>query len=125
MTMTTTAQELFDALPDHRKLALLGDVFTVLEYDEDGNPGSEWSPSDTTQALGDLFRKYGVTFTTPGARLLDDDTPASGRPAKVVRCFVCDEEADAQPGSRCGRDLSEERGQPAGTSICRGVYYVA
>jgi hypothetical protein len=52
------------AMPTARKLALLSRVFDTLENDEDGNPGSEWS-SDTAQALGELFEKFGITFTPP------------------------------------------------------------
>jgi len=58
------AQEQFDALPEWKKLSLAAAVFKVLEYDEDGNPGSVWS-ADTTQSLGELFANYGVTFTPP------------------------------------------------------------
>ena len=61
----STAQAQFDALPDWKKISLAGAVFRVLEYDEEGQPGSEWS-SDTTQSLGELFNHYGVTFTAPG-----------------------------------------------------------
>lgn len=61
-----TAQEQFDALPDWKKASLAAAVFRVLEYDSEGNPGSEWS-SDTTQSLGELFATYGVTFTPPEA----------------------------------------------------------
>lgn len=58
------AQQAFDALEPETKLNLLGRVFEILEYDDDGMPGSRWSP-DTTQALGELFNKFGVVFTSP------------------------------------------------------------
>lgn len=60
----STAQKQFDALPEWKRLSLAAAVFNALEYDDEGNPGSEWS-SDTTQALGELFELYGVTFTSP------------------------------------------------------------
>jgi hypothetical protein len=62
----TEAQQAFNALTLVQKANLAKEVFEILEYDEDGNPGSEWS-SDTTQYLGDLFNRYGVTFTPPTA----------------------------------------------------------
>lgn len=71
------AEAAFDALPEWKRLSLAKAVFLVLEYDEDGNPGSEWS-SDTTQALGELFERYGIVFTVPetedltGRTLYDD-----------------------------------------------------
>jgi hypothetical protein len=70
MSSKSKAEEAFDALPEWKRLSLAKDVFLNLEYDADGNPGSEWS-SDTTQALGDLFATYGVKFTQPGE--LDTD----------------------------------------------------
>jgi hypothetical protein len=60
------AQKAFDALPEWKRLSLAAAVFKTLEYDGDGNPGSEWS-SSTTQSLGELFAAYGVTFTVPGS----------------------------------------------------------
>lgn len=56
----------FDALTISDRASLAEDVFNVLELDEDGNPGSEWS-SDTLQALGETFERYGVTFTDPNS----------------------------------------------------------
>ena len=60
----TPAEQAFEAMPTDRKLLLLRRVFEQLEFDEDGEPGGEWS-SDTTQALGDLFNNFGVVFTSP------------------------------------------------------------
>lgn len=60
----TAAERAFSALSDERKRLLLQRVFEILEYDEDGKPGGEWS-NDTTQALGDVFGAFGVTFTDP------------------------------------------------------------
>jgi hypothetical protein len=54
----------FKALTQQQRNRLLDEVFSILEYDQDGQPGGKWS-SDTTQSLGDLFTGYGVTFTTP------------------------------------------------------------
>lgn len=62
--LPSKAQKVFDALPDAQKLVIVGKVFQILEYDEEGNPGGEWS-SDTTQALGELFNSFGVVFTSP------------------------------------------------------------
>lgn len=61
----TRAQERFDALPADTKVEMLSQVFQILEYDDEGKPGCEWS-SDTTQHLGDLFASYGISFTVPG-----------------------------------------------------------
>jgi hypothetical protein len=58
------ARQAFDALSGVKKLNLIEEVFEILEYDEDGNPGGQWS-SDTTQSLGELFNRYGVKFTDP------------------------------------------------------------
>jgi hypothetical protein len=54
----------FESLSQSDKLSLLREVFCILEYDEEGEPGCEWS-SDTTQYLGETFEKYGVVFTPP------------------------------------------------------------
>ncbi|TCC19941.1 hypothetical protein [Kribbella sindirgiensis] len=59
------AQERFDALSADTKVEILSQVFQILEYDDEGSPGNDWS-SDTTQNLGDLFASYGITFTAPG-----------------------------------------------------------
>lgn len=66
MSKPSDAQKAFDALPEWKRLSLAAAVFKVLEYDEDGEPHSEWS-SDTVQSLGDLFAAYGITFTSPDA----------------------------------------------------------
>ena len=62
--MITGAEAAFNALPFSVRAAIARSVFDILEYDEEGNPGSEWS-SDTLQALGDLFQANGVSFTPP------------------------------------------------------------
>jgi hypothetical protein len=58
------AQRAFDALSLVQQRNLLNAVFDCLEYDSEGQPGSEWS-SDTLQAIGEAFNRYGITFTTP------------------------------------------------------------
>jgi hypothetical protein len=58
----TEAERAFNALADDRRLLLLQRVFEILEYDDEGNPGDEWS-SNTTQALGEMFENFGVKFT--------------------------------------------------------------
>lgn len=60
----TGAERAFAALTDVQRGRLLREVFEILEYDEEGRPGSEWR-SDTMQALGELFNRYGVLFTEP------------------------------------------------------------
>lgn len=54
----------FNALTESDRSRLARDLFTVLEYDSDGNPGSEWS-SDTLEDISNVFASYGVTFTDP------------------------------------------------------------
>lgn len=63
---TSKALEQFNELPWRKQLELCRAVFNVLEYDTEGNPGNAWS-SDTTQALGETFERFGVTFTPPEA----------------------------------------------------------
>jgi hypothetical protein len=58
---------------------LLRGVFEVLEYDPDGRPGSQWS-SATTQALGELFAQFGITFTSPDQADTQPEPPAQTRP---------------------------------------------
>ena len=69
------AREAYDRLAASVKFALLREVFEILEYDENGRPGVEWS-SDTTQALGDAFANRGVKFTEIGEDL-DTESSAS------------------------------------------------
>lgn len=61
----TDAEDGYDALTDDEAEALLRRVFEILEYNQDGEPGNSWD-SDTTQALGEEFGAYGITFTSPG-----------------------------------------------------------
>lgn len=60
----SNAQVQFDSLSSGDARSLLDEVFGILEYDADGNPGASWS-SDTTQSLGETFNAYGITFTEP------------------------------------------------------------
>lgn len=41
--------------------------------------------------------------------------------ATVTRCADCGDESDGPAGIVCGRDLSEELGQPDGTTVCGGT----
>jgi hypothetical protein len=52
----------------------------------------------------------------------ETDCPAAELPAGHARCDTCGDTAETEPGLPCGRDLSEERGEPAGTTICEGTY---
>lgn len=54
----------FANLSQAQKARLAWEVFETLEYNSDGNPGNEWGP-DTTMQLGQVFDRYGVTFTDP------------------------------------------------------------
>ena len=58
------AEMQFARLKTAEQCTLARRVFCILEYDGECTPGVEWS-SDTTQALGELFGMYGVTFTSP------------------------------------------------------------
>lgn len=60
----TQAEESYHRLDTAQKAILADLVFAALEYDEDGNPGSEWS-SDTLQTIGEVFESAGVHFTDP------------------------------------------------------------
>ena len=40
----------------------------------------------------------------------------------LIICDSCGDESNSDPGLVCGRDLSEELGQPDGTTICEGTY---
>lgn len=61
---TPIAAVQFAQLDDQARARIAYETFAILEYDEDGDPGSEWS-SDTTQYLGEMFDRYGVQFTDP------------------------------------------------------------
>jgi predicted metal-dependent hydrolase len=55
----------------------------------------------------------------------EDPTGLVGRrPAAPCVCDLCEDHAHAEPGSACGRDMSEEMVLP-GVSRCPGVYYPA
>lgn len=56
------AERAYGNLARHQRDRLLREVFQILEYDECGRPGAEWS-SDTAQALGDAFVRSGVVLT--------------------------------------------------------------
>jgi hypothetical protein len=58
----SAAEQAFAVLTANQRGRLLRRVFETLEYDEDHQPGGEWS-SDTTQALDNLFRQFGIVFT--------------------------------------------------------------
>lgn len=72
----SAASKAFERLSRDQKVEIARKTFEILEYDEDGRPGSEWS-SDTLQALGELFPAYGVIFTDPNDT--DDDTIGAPR----------------------------------------------
>jgi hypothetical protein len=75
----SAAERAFAALTADQRTRLLRGVFEVLEYDPDGRPGGEWS-SDTTQTLGDLFARFGITFTNPDQAGTDAEPPAQSGP---------------------------------------------
>lgn len=70
----TAAERRFAALTDRQRGLLLRRTFEILEYDEEGEPGGEWS-SDTTQALGELFDQFGIRFTIPADPIDDTAEP--------------------------------------------------
>lgn len=84
----SAAEAAFAALTDDQRARLLGGVFEILEYDEDGEPGQEWS-SDTTQDLGELFGHFGIVFTSPEQLLSPSPGPLDG--------VVTGDEAPARP----------------------------
>jgi hypothetical protein len=61
---TPIAAVQFAQLDDQARARIAYETFAILEYDQDGDPGSEWS-SDTTEYLGEMFDRYGVQFTDP------------------------------------------------------------
>jgi hypothetical protein len=63
-TNNTEAQQAFDRLTTQQKADLAEEVFATLEYNEDGNPGPEWN-ADMSPRVGQVFERYGVTFTDP------------------------------------------------------------
>jgi hypothetical protein len=75
----SAAEKAFAALTADQRTRLLRGVFEVLEYDVDGRPGSEWS-SDTTQALGELFDRFGITYHQPRP---DRRTAGTAHPDRV------------------------------------------
>jgi hypothetical protein len=75
----SAAEQAFTSLTADQRTRLLRGVFENLEYDPDGRPGSEWS-SDTTQALGDLFAQFGITFTSPDQADNPPEPAAQTRP---------------------------------------------
>lgn len=52
----------YERLSTNDRSELLDQIFDILEFDDEGKPGTEWS-SDTLQSVGDAFAQYGVTFT--------------------------------------------------------------
>lgn len=52
----------YERLSSNDRSSLLDQIFDILEFDDEGEPGVEWS-SDTTQSVGNAFAEYGVTFT--------------------------------------------------------------
>jgi len=64
VTQNSAAEDAFARLAPDRRELLLRRTFEILEYDEEGEPGGKWS-SDTAQAIGDLWVRFGVKFTTP------------------------------------------------------------
>jgi hypothetical protein len=75
----SAAEDAFAALTGDQSARLLRAVFEILEYDQDGEPGQQWS-SDTTQDLGELFGHFGIVFTSPEQILVT----SPGQPAGVV-----------------------------------------
>jgi len=80
----SAAEQAFASLTALRRTRLLRGVFEILEYDPDGEPGGEWS-SDTTQALGDLFAHFGITFTSPDQVDTEPELPAQNPGREVTQ----------------------------------------
>lgn len=55
--------DVYAALPVETRTAILDEIFEILEYDEEGNPGAEVNGGDLVEALAELFQKHGVRFT--------------------------------------------------------------
>lgn len=53
-------------LSEQQRWSLLYEVFEILEYGRDGEPGAEWSTDIEILAnLSEVFGRYGVTLTDP------------------------------------------------------------
>ncbi len=89
-----------------RKVEVPDDGYELVTDDE-------W----TSGGLPEPAWEFAIKFDSGGY-------PNLRRRAGSAVCASCGDEADAEPGSMCGRDLSEERGLPDGSVLCCGTYRV-
>lgn len=58
------AQKKFDKLSAFDKAVIATQVFNLLEFDSEGNPGVEWN-SDTASWIGNVFENRGIVWSNP------------------------------------------------------------
>lgn len=105
MKYTFTVEIEVDADPQGQWPGIFTDYLTEPDYPFLGDYGPDaWGGYEGPKIVG-----------TPVVRLVSTDYPAAV-------CDTCGDESNFRLDGPCGRDLSEELGQPRGTTICRGRF---